>query len=97
VPLSDREAVGRNQVSEEFEARLAASGDVDDGGEPVFILAFDAQLAFPLRIEQIPVGLRQALLLNQLGVVGLHPDRKQRGRPLPMRRYRTWLQVVLHR
>ena len=90
---ADRHAVARHQVAEESQALVAAAHDVDDGREPVLVLRLDAELAFPLGIEQVGVGPGQLVPREQLRVVGLHPHRQQRRRPLLVRRNRAGLQV----
>ena len=69
VTLADREAVGLGDVAKELEALLLPH-HLDETGEPVGIVGLDRNPAFPFRIEQVLVALRQVGFLHQIGIVG---------------------------
>ena len=70
VPLALLQVL-RADPAEEVERALLAPL-MDQLGHPVDVRLLDAELAFPFRLEQVLVGFRQFLFLDQPGVVGLH-------------------------
>ena len=83
----------RRQLVEESKPLVTTAHDVHNGREPVLVLRFDPQLAFPLRVEQVGVRPGQLGASEQLRVVCLHPHRKQRRRPLFVHRNGAGLEV----
>ena len=96
-PEADGHAVARRQIPEESQPLVTTAHDVHNGRKPVLILRLDPELAFPLGIEQVGIGPGQLVPREQLRVVRLHPHRKQRRRPLLVRRHGTGLEVGVHR
>src|SRR2546429_8806518 len=86
MALAHGDAVARDQLPEKLYARIAAEF-FRDGPEPLLILRLDAELALPLGIEQVAVAAGQVLLLDEIRVVYLHPDRQDRRHPFPVRRH----------
>ena len=84
-PSADRDAVDGGQVAEELEPCLAAAHHVHDRREPVLILRLDAQLALPLRVEQVRVRFRQLVLLHAASCCRPAPRRRAASRPTAVR------------
>ena len=71
VPAPHRDAVGGDDVAEQLQALRLAEAE-HDLREPVVVLGLDREPPLPARVEQVAVGLRQLVLFDQVGVVGLH-------------------------
>src|SRR5437762_12686985 len=85
MALAHRHAAARYQLTEELYAWIAAEL-LGHGPEPLLILGLDAELALPLGIELVAVAAGQVLLLDEIRVVCLHPDRQDRRHPFPVAR-----------
>ena len=92
VALAHRHAVGRDDVAEQLES-LGLAEVADDAGKPVDILGLDAELAFPLRVQQVVIRFRHVLFFDQLGVVSAGENVEPGADPFAVRQYRLRQQV----